>query len=58
MTSSHLDWPFLEPRHKTLATELDHWADRMLSDELQPILLAQWMMLAANLCASLARVAG
>ena len=25
-SSSHLDWPFLEPRHKTLATELDRWA--------------------------------
>jgi acyl-CoA dehydrogenase len=30
---SHLDWPFLEPRHKAMATELDHWAGRMLSDE-------------------------
>src|SRR5258707_8676649 len=34
-SSSHLDWPFLEPRHKTLATELDRWAGRVLSDELQ-----------------------
>jgi len=33
--SSHLDWPFLEPHHKTLATELDRWAGRMLRDELQ-----------------------
>jgi len=31
MTSSHLDWPFLEPHHKTLATELDRWAIRALS---------------------------
>ena len=22
----HLDWPFLEPRHKQLALELDAWA--------------------------------
>lgn len=34
-SSSHLDWPFLEPRHKMLATELDRWARRELSDELQ-----------------------
>ena len=33
--SSHLDWPFLEPHHKTLATELDRWAGRVLRDELQ-----------------------
>jgi len=31
--SSHLDWPFLEPRHKALATELDRWAGRILSDD-------------------------
>jgi acyl-CoA dehydrogenase len=31
--SSHLDWPFLEPRHKALATDLDRWAGRVLSDE-------------------------
>jgi acyl-CoA dehydrogenase len=34
-SSSHLDWPFLEPHHKLLATELDRWARRVLSDELQ-----------------------
>lgn len=34
-SSSHLDWPFLEPHHKTLATELDCWARRVLSGELQ-----------------------
>jgi len=34
-SSSHLDWPFLEPRHKALATELDIWASRVLSDDLQ-----------------------
>jgi acyl-CoA dehydrogenase len=34
-SSSHLDWPFLEPHHKTLATELDRWARRVLSGELQ-----------------------
>jgi acyl-CoA dehydrogenase len=33
-SSSHLDWPFLEPRHKALATELDRWAGRALSAEL------------------------
>src|SRR5215471_16743623 len=31
--SSHLDWPFLEPRHKALATELERWAGRVLCDE-------------------------
>jgi acyl-CoA dehydrogenase len=31
--SSHLDWPFLEPRHKALAVDLDRWAGRVLSDE-------------------------
>src|SRR4029077_6380109 len=31
--SSHLDWPFLERRHKALATELDRWAGRVLSDK-------------------------
>ncbi len=30
--SSHLDWPFLEPRHKVLATGLDVWAARTLSE--------------------------
>src|SRR5882724_3967992 len=34
-SSSHLDWPFLEPHHKTLATELDRWARSELSDNLQ-----------------------
>jgi acyl-CoA dehydrogenase len=29
--SSHLDWPFLEPRHKALALELEAWAGRVLS---------------------------
>lgn len=29
-SSSHLDWPFLEPHHKALATDLDRWASRML----------------------------
>jgi hypothetical protein len=32
--SSHLDWPFLEPRHKALAIDLDRWAGRVLSEEL------------------------
>jgi acyl-CoA dehydrogenase len=36
ITSNHLDWPFLEPRHKALATELDRWACRTLSDESHP----------------------
>lgn len=31
--SSHLDWPFLEPRHKALATELELWTGRVLCDE-------------------------
>ncbi|HZD93682.1 MAG TPA: acyl-CoA dehydrogenase family protein [Candidatus Sulfotelmatobacter sp.] len=35
-SSSHLDWPFLEPRHKALATELERWAGRVLSDETHP----------------------
>jgi acyl-CoA dehydrogenase len=35
MSSSHLDWPFLEPRHKALATELDRWAGRVLTEELE-----------------------
>src|ERR1700732_3931586 len=35
MTSSHLDWPFLEPHHKMLATELDRWARSELRDNLQ-----------------------
>jgi len=34
-SSSHLDWPFLEPRHKALATELDLWAGRVLSEQLR-----------------------
>lgn len=36
MTSSHFDWPFLEPRHKALALELDRWAARTLRDESHP----------------------
>jgi acyl-CoA dehydrogenase len=28
---AHLDWPFLEPRHKTLALELDAWAREHIS---------------------------
>lgn len=30
MHSNHLDWPFLEPRHRTLAAEVDQWAGRNL----------------------------
>lgn len=30
---SHLDWPFLEPRHKALATDLDRWAAHALSGQ-------------------------
>jgi acyl-CoA dehydrogenase len=33
--SSHLDWPFLAPHHKALAIDLDRWAGRELSGELQ-----------------------
>ena len=29
----HLDWPFFEPRHKTMATELERWAGAHLSDK-------------------------
>ena len=35
MTSSHLDWPFLEPHHKTLAIALDRWARSELRDNLR-----------------------
>ena len=35
-SSSHLDWPFLEPHHKTLALELEQWASRVLSRETHP----------------------
>jgi acyl-CoA dehydrogenase len=34
-SSSHLDWPFLEPRHKALAIELDRWAGHALPGEPQ-----------------------
>jgi acyl-CoA dehydrogenase len=34
--SSHLDWPFLEPRHKTLANELERWVGHTLSQETHP----------------------
>ena len=34
--SSHLDWPFLEPRHKTLANELELWAVHSLSQKIHP----------------------
>ena len=30
---NHLDWPFLEPRHKALAVDLDRWALQALSDD-------------------------
>jgi acyl-CoA dehydrogenase len=30
-SSPHLDWPFFEPHHKTLAAELDQWASAHLS---------------------------
>jgi acyl-CoA dehydrogenase len=33
LSSAHLDWPFFEPRHKALATELDHWASSQLAAE-------------------------
>jgi acyl-CoA dehydrogenase len=32
-SSSHLDWPFLESRHKALATQLELWASRVLSED-------------------------
>jgi acyl-CoA dehydrogenase len=32
-SSPHLDWPFFEPRHKTLAAELDQWASTHLSSD-------------------------
>ena len=31
LSSTHLDWPFFEPRHKALATELDRWASSQLA---------------------------
>jgi acyl-CoA dehydrogenase len=34
--SSHLDWPFLEPRHKTLAEDLELWAGHALSEATHP----------------------
>jgi acyl-CoA dehydrogenase len=34
-SSSHFDWPFLEPHHKALATDLDRWAGLALRDEIQ-----------------------
>ena len=30
MHANHLEWPFLEPRHRTLAGELERWAARVL----------------------------
>jgi acyl-CoA dehydrogenase len=33
LSSTHLDWPFFEPRHKMLATELDRWAGSQLSSD-------------------------
>jgi|SRR3954467_6924019 acyl-CoA dehydrogenase len=33
INSSHLDWPFLESRHRVLATDLELWAGRVLSEE-------------------------
>jgi acyl-CoA dehydrogenase len=30
---AHLDWPFFEPRHKLLATEIDRWAGAQVSSE-------------------------
>lgn len=35
LSFTHLDWPFLEPRHKALAIELDHWARTQLSAGLE-----------------------
>ena len=35
MTSRHLDWPFLESRHRTLAADLELWAAKALPDEPQ-----------------------
>ena len=32
MHDNHLDWPFLEPRHKALALELEQWATQNLGD--------------------------
>lgn len=29
----HLDWPFFEPNHKALATDLDRWAGSHLTDD-------------------------
>ena len=32
----HLDWPFFEPRHKGLVTELERWAGAHLSNKHGP----------------------
>jgi acyl-CoA dehydrogenase len=35
---SHLDWPFFEPRHKTLVAELDRWAsDHLTADHVNDV---------------------
>ncbi len=36
LQGNHLDWPFLEPRHKALAAELRQWAGRCLDDHAHP----------------------
>ena len=33
MTMQHLDWPFFEERHRTLARELDAWAHEHVSQQ-------------------------
>ena len=32
----HLDWPFLEPRHRTLAIALDAWAGEHVREDHGP----------------------
>lgn len=32
-SSPHLDWPFFDPRHKTLATELERWTSAHLAHD-------------------------
>jgi acyl-CoA dehydrogenase len=32
-TPSHLDWPFFDPRHKSLAANLEHWVETNLNED-------------------------
>lgn len=47
--TQYLDWPFLEPRHKALALELDGWASAELGDAHGPDVDAQCRHLVQSL---------